>query len=199
MKSAYNYKFYVDASDKKCKVDVYGNDENKPESNLEVANCNYENIYDWKFVALTLSKTESGNFKATVHSNIENKEDKAIEVPTGNYYNLIEPSAYILLGKNGVSNYNIGKLNIMDYAPSDEDINRLTRFLPSDCDYFCSECKDTCRSCPNGVIPIDNRCEAQSIKESPELNTQNTPVEFNFKDSFDNKLATNAYGFTEWV
>ena len=89
MKSAYNYKFYVDASDKKCKVAVYGNDENKPESNLEVANCNYENIYDWKFVALTLSKTESGNFKVTIHSLIENKEDKAIEVPTGNYYNLI--------------------------------------------------------------------------------------------------------------
>ena len=199
MKSAYNYKFFVDVSDQKCKVIVYGNDENKPEAKLDIANCNYDNIYDWKFVSMTLSKTESGNFKVTVNSRIENKEDKAIEVPTGNYYNIIEPSAYILLGKNGVSNYNIGKLNIMDYLPSDDDINTLTRFKPSDCDYFCTECKDTCRSCPNGVIPIDSRCEAQSLKETPELNTQNTPIEFNFKDKFDNKLATNAYGFTEWI
>jgi hypothetical protein len=199
MKSAYNYKFYVDANDKKCKVSVYGNDENKPEANIEIASCIYENIYDWKFVSLTLSKTDSGNFKVTVNSRIVDKEEKAIEVPTGNYYNIIEPSAYILLGKNGVSNYNIGKLNIMDYAPSDDDINRLIRYLPSDCDYFCTECKDTCRSCPDGIIPISNRCNAQSLKEAPELNTQNTPVEFNFKDNFDNKLASNAYGFTEWI
>ena len=199
MKSAYNYKFYVDASDERCKVAVYGNDENKPEAKLDVANCEYSNIYDWKFVSMTLSKTEGGNFRVTVHSKIENKEDKTIEVPSGNYYNLIEPSAYILLGKNGVSNFNIGKLNIMDYSPTDEDLNRLTKFLPSDCDYFCTDCKDTCRSCPNGIIPINSRCEAQTLKETPELNTQNSPIEFSFKDQFDNKLAADAYGFTEWI
>jgi hypothetical protein len=86
----------------------------------------------------------------------------------------------------------------MDYYPSDEQLKAISKYLPTNCDYFCTSCEDNCKSCPNGLLPIDNRCKANYINEDPLLNSKQELFEVPLNEALDGNLVSDAYGYTQW-
>ena len=128
------------------------------------------------------------------------------EIEGKSHSNILETNSTIVLnyykGKtvnpsNGA--YHIGKLNIMDYYPTEAQLQKLMAYLPSNCDYFCTSCSDICFSCPNGVIPTNNRCPANFIREDPTLFVNPTTNQIYLRQILVDKLASDAYGFTQWI
>jgi hypothetical protein len=47
-KSGYSFKFIVDKDDNKCKFKIYHYDSDKNYNTIEICDCKYNNLYDWK-------------------------------------------------------------------------------------------------------------------------------------------------------
>ena len=198
-KSGYSFKFIIDKDDNKCKLKIYDYDSDKNYNTIEICDCKYRNIYDWKFFAISLGKDDE-DFVARVNTiDDENRiKEETVKLDNNNHNSVIEPSAYIVLSPNNGTNYHIGKLNVMDYYPTDEQLKSISKYLPSNCDYFCTSCQDNCKSCPNGLLPIDNRCKANYINEEPILNSKQELFEVPLNEALDGNLVSDAYGYTQW-
>ena len=203
--TAYDLKFIINHKTYACQLLVQDGDE--VVSAINVASCSYDEVYNWRFFAITMVK-KGKNFIAKV--NLADTEGRIIEIEQEiegkSHSNILETNSTIVLnyykGKtvnpsNGA--YHIGKLNIMDYYPTEAQLQKLMAYLPSNCDYFCTSCSDICFSCPNGVIPTNNRCPANFIREDPTLFVNPTTNQIYLRQILVDKLASDAYGFTQWI
>ena len=204
--SAYNMKFVIDANDnQQCKLII--TDEASVTYTITVCDCSYNALYEWKFFMLTLTK-HGMNFIAKANTfDVDNMQliEKTVHVEGRARTVVLDSNSYVLLNNNynmaHTSNaaFQIGKLNVMAFYPSKEQIAQLYMYKPSTCDYFCTTCNDICLACPNGVIPTDNRCPAHYIYEQPELFVNPTETKLHLRTFLNgNALTSDAYGFTQW-
>ena len=197
--SAYNMKFILDKQDTKCKVII--TDEADLVYEVPLCDCSYNSLYDWKFFVITLLK-HGHNFvaKANVIDDQNQLIEKSIHVDANAHTEVLDSASSVILNEydKDPSNaaFQIGKLNVMDYYPSEEQIISLYSYKPSTCDYFCTTCNDICLTCPDGVIPTNNRCPAMRLN-----NKEDTLLErpVHLREYLNDKLTSDAYGFTEWL
>ncbi len=83
----------------------------------------------------------------------------------------------------------------MDYYPTDEQLKAVSKCI--NCDYFCLVAKN-CKSCSNGLLPIDKRCKANYINEDPLFNSKQELFEVQLKEALDRNLVSDAYGYIQW-
>ena len=198
--SGYSFKFIIDKDDNKCKLKIYDYGTDKVYNTKEICDCKYKELYNWKFFAISLGRDRE-DFVARI-TTLDEEDNKIIEetvkLDNNNHFSVLEPSAYIVLSPNNGTNYHIGKLNVMDYYPTDDQLKDISRYLPAECDYFCSNCQDNCKSCSNGLLPTHNRCKANYIKEDPYLNTKQELYEVSLNKKLKGNLVSDAYGYTQW-
>lgn len=204
--AGYNWQFVIDKKEKKCKV-KFTDRAGKAFGTLDISSCNYNDLYEWKFFSITLAKHGS-NFVAVSNTFDESGKllENTIDIEGNSHNSIIEITGSIILNyfegtaKKTVSNgaFQIGKLNIMDYYPDEAKLVKLASYKPSNCDYFCSTCKDVCLSCNNGAFPTDNRCEGSYFIQTPELFSNPTEEAISFRDTMG-EFTSDAYGFTQWM
>ena len=201
----YNMKFIIDHNDNRCKFII--TDENDAHRTVvDADDCSYDKVYNWRFVSLTLVKKKV-DYKATVNMITNGKVSKYSQnLETHSHSTVLENDAYIMINYNDSERINpsngvfqIGKLNVLDYYPAENQLLQLSTLLPSNCDYFCTSCSNICLSCPSGLLPSGDKCLGHFIREDPELFINPTVVSMHLRDYLSGKLSTDGYGFTQWI
>ena len=196
----FEYKFTIDAVNNQCKF--YAEDTvGVGELVNTIDNCKFEDLNAWKYFAISVGKDQT-SFTSDINTyNAGVKNDTSTSFSPDGVFNLMSKDAQIQIypaNANANINFQLANVNILDYAPSDADLDQFAGQVPKDVDYFCTVVDSgSCTTCPEGAS-VDNRCKAQGPAINTGLKLSVEPQQIRVRDNISKPIASDSYAFKTW-
>jgi hypothetical protein len=207
--NTYEYTLYINSFDKKCGFKVTDKNNNRV-GNVALDDCDYQKLSRWRFYTVNIvMKTQEFKINIKIRD-IHDKLKKYIKFQgkannDGSITEIVNKDTKIHINDNGkklAANFQLFNFNLLDYVPSDDDVEEFYKKHPSSCDYFCTNCADTCKMCPEG-LPVDGYCKARSVSVAKglteiDLDTKKEPINFLLTANVHKTFESDRYGFSTW-
>jgi hypothetical protein len=208
--NTFDYVLRVNTKSNKCELQVV----NRTGIEVQVitlADCSYEKLYNWKFFDISI-KDNKDSFKVDVtigkykvdKSAPQFKKFTAMITQLNGVNEIIEKDTKIIFNDNdkedilalGVYNF-----NILDYQPIGADFEKFSNITPSSCDYFCTDCANSCKKCNDGLPNKDGYCPAKAlsiINGVKIINKDTKIVKYDLKLNSSKVFDSSRYAFATW-
>jgi len=167
--------------------------------------CSFKNIYNWKLFIVQFKKSNN-NYGKIMMKTVDETTNTILpfmdNIPFDYNFDLLSRDSFIYFNEDASKNpiYELSNMNIMDFLPNDNDILKLFSSKPSNCDYMCSNCQGTCRTCSNGAILTNGKCPAGFISIFKDPIPISTPFNTTLRKFNLNKpVSSDTYNFVAMI
>jgi hypothetical protein len=170
---------------------------------LSTIDCSYDALEDWTFFLINYSKKRdnTGILRVIVTREGGRLEEFLTEIPL-DLSNLVQKETILQFFNNIESQdaFEITNFNVMDYYPSETDLNKYAERKPDECDYMCADCRGKCYRCSNGQLLDDNTCPAAYIPVKTMNTNLSTDTVISLREKLTKKnFSTKRFAISFWL